>query len=205
MPRNQIHDPKVWLSETNQEFGIFQYSYQFSLKDKIYVSTIQDKSIIDNCIQSATLKHNDYLAGDIQKEFKVVSTSVIGQVEHELKWHVSNIFNNSVSKIDLDDDLWVNYQKATEYNPIHSHIGQFSFVIYADISESIREEHKKSIGNAETRGLIQFNSQLTNDIMLFNPSKYTILIFESSHLHQVYPFYSNETRISIAGNIASVQ
>ena len=117
---------------------------------------------------------------------------------------MSNVVRRQVSYVNLDNDLWVNYQKATEYNPAHSHIGQFSFVIYADISESIREEHKKSIGNAETRGLIQFNSQLTNDIMLFNPSKHTILIFESSHLHQVYPFYSNETRISIAGNVKGV-
>ena len=31
-----------------------------------------------------------------------------------------------------------------------------------------------------------------------------ILIFESSHTHQVYPFYSDETRISIAGNIYEI-
>lgn len=205
MPRNQIHDPKEWLSESNQEFGIFQYPYQFSLKDKIYVSTIQDKSIIDKCIHSATLKHNDYLAGDIQKEFKVTSADVIGQVEHELKWHISNIFNNKVSQVNLNNDLWVNYQNSTEYNPVHSHTGQFSFVIYADIPEIIRQEHTQSIGNSHARGLIQFTSQLTNDVMYFNPSTYTILIFESSHLHQVYPFYSNETRISIAGNIVDTQ
>ena len=61
------------------------------MKDRIYASNIRDNSIIDKCIQSATLKHNDYLAGDIQKEFKVTDSHVINQVEDELKWHMSNI------------------------------------------------------------------------------------------------------------------
>ena len=204
MPHNQIHNPKAWLEETNQEFEIFQYSYQFSLKDRIYASNIRDNSIIDKCIQSATLKHNDYLAGDIQKEFKVTDSHVINQVEDELKWHMSNIFKNEIYNINLKNDLWVNYQQSTEYNPMHSHIGQFSFVIYAEVPETIRQEHTHSNGNSKSRGLIQFTSQLTNDILYFNPSKYTILIFEASHLHQVYPFYSNETRISIAGNINDI-
>jgi hypothetical protein len=200
---NEVHDPAKWLKETNQKFDIFPYVYQFSLTDKVYISTIKNKSILNSCIQSATQKNNDTLAGDIQQEFKVTSKSAINQVKDELKWHLSNIFNKEVLVVKLNE-LWVNHQKATEYNPSHSHDGQFSFVIYAEISESIREEYKESFGNAKTRGLIQFNSQLTNDVMVFNPSKYTVLIFESSHLHQVYPFYSNETRISIAGNIADI-
>ena len=200
---NEIHNPAKWLRETNQKFGIFQYAYQFSFKDKIYLSTIKNKSILDSCIKSSTQKSNDHLAGDIQQEFRITSNSTIHQVQEELKWHLSNICNKQVSYVN-SDILWVNYQKATEYNPSHYHVGEFSFVIYADIPESIREEHKSSFGTAKTRGLIQFSSQITNDIMLFNPSKYTILIFESSHSHQVYPFYSNETRISIAGNIKEV-
>jgi hypothetical protein len=199
----RVHDPEAWLKETNQKFDIFYYPYYFTLKDKIYTSIIQNKSIVDECIRHASVPANNSLAGDIQNEFRVTNTDVISQVEHELKWHVSNIFNNSVSisKIDLDS-MWVNYQKATEYNPIHFHTsGEFSFVIYADIPETVRQEHKQSFGNYKSRGLVQFTSQFTNQNMLFNPSRYTILIFESSHLHQVYPFYSNETRITISGNI----
>lgn len=200
---NIIHDPQAWLEETNRKFDIFHYPYHFSLKEKVYVSTIQNKSIIDECIQHATHAYNESLAGDIQNEFGVTNTDTISQVEHELNWHMSNIFNNTVSFSIIDSDLWVNYQKATEYNPTHSHSGEYSFVIYADIPETIRQEHKQSIGTSRRRGLIEFISQFTNNHMMFNPSKYTILIFESSHLHQVYPFYSNETRTSIAGNIVS--
>jgi hypothetical protein len=196
-----VHDPNNWFKESGQEFDIFQYAYQFSLKDKVYASTLQDKSIIDSYVDSETLKHNNYLAGDIQRQFKITNQDIISRVEKELAWHISNVFKAPVSDIDLNSDLWINYQQATEYNPSHYHLGKFSFVIYADIDQSIREEHNQSAGNAKTRGLIQFTSQLTNDTMLFNPSKYTILIFEASHLHQVYPFYSNNTRISIAGNV----
>ena len=204
--KHNVHDPQKWLKETNREWDLFQYGYQRLLLDKIYASTIKDKSIIDQCLNnSSNISINNKLAGDIQKEFKVDDDNVIQSVEEELKGHLSNI-NGPVNKLDLNGALWVNYQQATEFNPTHRHDGILSFVIYADIPEEIREEHKNSPSeNTKTRGLIQFSSQFTNDILAFNPSTYTILIFESSHVHQVYPFYSDNTRITIAGNIRHIE
>jgi hypothetical protein len=200
-----IHDPQEWLKETNREWDLFYYGYQRPLFDKIYASTIKDKSIIDQCLNSANIKHNNVLAGDIQKEFKVNDSDALQSVEEELKKHLYNM-GEHVNKLDLNGDLWVNYQQATEFNPTHNHSGILSFVIYADIPEEIREEYKNSpSGNTKTRGLIQFTSQFTNELLAFNPSTYTILIFESSHVHQVYPFYSDNTRITIAGNIQHIE
>ena len=200
-----VHDPQKWLRETNREWDLFQYSYQRLLLDKIYVSTIKDKSIIDQCLNSANIKHNNELAGDIQKEFKVDDIDALQSVEEELKKHLYNM-GEHVNKLGLNGDLWVNYQQATEFNPSHNHTGLLSFVIYADIPEEIRKEYKNSpSGNTQTRGLIRFSSQFTNEGLYFNPSTYTILIFESSHLHQVYPFYSDNTRITIAGNIQHIE
>ena len=202
---NIVHDPQRWLKKTNREWDLFQYGYQRFLFDKIYVSTIKDKSIIDQCLNNANINFNHKLAGDIQKEFQVDDSDVIASVEEELKKHISNI-NGHVNKLDLDGDLWVNYQQATEFNPSHSHNGLLSFVIYADIPEEIREEYKNSPSeNAKTRGLIQFSSEFTNEVLAFNPSTYTIFIFEASHIHQVYPFYSDNTRVSIAGNIHLIE
>jgi hypothetical protein len=201
------HDPQRLLEETNKEWDIFQYSYQFSMKDKIYFSTIRDKAIVDLCVNSLGDSANDMLAGDIKEEYRVNSTEAIERTQEELKYHVSNIMGpiDSVSIFSEgveQADLWVNFQKAYEFNPTHSHGGIFSFVIYADIPEEIRQEHLNSYSNnSQCRGLIQFSSELTNNAIYLNPSKYTILVFESSHMHQVYPFYSNNTRISIAGNV----
>lgn len=200
-------DPQKWLKETNREWDLFQYSYQRLLFDKIYASTIKDKSIIDQCLSSANIKYNNALAGDIQKEFKVDNPDALQSVEEELKKHLYNLNGHAnVNKLGLNGDLWVNYQQATEFNPSHRHDGILSFVIYADIPEEIREEYKNSPSEiAKGRGLIQFSSQFTNEAMVFNPSTYTIFIFESSHMHQVYPFYSDNTRITIAGNIQSIE
>lgn len=200
----KVFDPTKYLKETNQEWDLFQYGYQRILFDKIYTSTIKDKSIIDQCLNNANIKYNDNLAGDIQKEFQVDNPDVIAAVEEELKGHITNL-NENVTQLELDG-LWVNYQQATEFNPMHGHDGLLSFVIYADIPEEIREEYKNSpSGNTQKRGLIQFSSQFTNESLTFNPSTYTIFIFESSHAHQVYPFYSDNTRVSIAGNINYIE
>lgn len=210
MTTSTAHDPHKWLEETNKEWDVFQYNYQFSLKDKIYFSTIRDKSIVDLCINSLGDSANNMLAGDIKEEYRVNSTEAIERTQEELKYHVSNITGGPINSVSLVNqavgelDLWVNFQKAYEFNPTHAHAGIFSFVIYADISEEIRQEHLNSYSHhSQCRGLIQFSSEFTNEAVYFNPSKYTILMFESSHMHQVYPFYSNNTRISIAGNIHS--
>jgi hypothetical protein len=200
-------NPKMWLSQTRQDFDFFRYPYQNTLKDTIYGSTIRDFSLIDSCMENHGENINFSLAGDIQSEFELNDEATLALIKDELSFHLSNIFQSKVATVSLIDPntqsnhLWINYQKANEYNPSHKHTGEFSFVIYGDIPESIRQEYKDSKGNVDTRGLIQFQSEFTNDRLNFNPSKGDILIFESSHMHQVYPFYSNETRISIAGNV----
>jgi hypothetical protein len=206
---NTIHDPQKWLEKTNKEWDIFGYAYQFSLKDKIYVSTLENKShLIDSCLKSSVHeKFNNNLAGDIQSEYRVTSDQALEDIREELKIHLSRITNKTISAVDIThkdglDDAWVNRQKATEFNPSHDHTGIYSFVIYADIPESIRKEHEQSFSQStQVRGLIQFHSEFTNQKINFNPSTHTIFIFQSSHQHQVYPFYSDETRITIAGNI----
>lgn len=209
---NTINDPQLWLKETNREWDMFQYPYQFSMKDKIYVSTIRDKSIIDLCVNSLGNNANPDLAGDIKEEYHVNTAEAVEKTKEELKYHLSNnILQQPINTVGLfrepRENLWVNFQRKNEFNPSHFHSGIFSFVIYADIPESIRQESLNShsgSGNTQSRGLIQFTSQFTNEVMFFNPSKYDILIFESSHIHQVYPFYSDETRITIAGNIYEI-
>jgi hypothetical protein len=102
----------------------------------------------------------------------------------------------------LDFSLWINYQKPYEFNPPHCHDGVLSFVMYASIPEEIRSEYLDSHSpHAKMRGLIQFSSERTNEVFNFNPQTNDIFIFESTHKHEVFPFYSDNTRVSVAGNI----
>jgi hypothetical protein len=202
----RVSEPNKILHEMNADWVILAHDYQRNpLHDRIYTSRLVNTNLKQLCINSATEEYNHNLAGDIQKEFEVTQTDVISKVEEELCIHTSRILNQRVKSINVDG-LWVNFQQKQEFNPRHSHEGMYSFVFYASIPESIRKEYLKSPStNTKSRGLIEFCSEYTNDSIIFNPSENNIFIFESSHIHQVYPFYSDETRISIAGNINYIE
>ena len=41
--------------------------------------------------------------------------------------------------------LWINYQKANEFNPPHDHDGKLSFVIYLKIPDELKKENKEAV------------------------------------------------------------
>jgi hypothetical protein len=196
-----------------QEFEIFEYDYLCNFNDKIY------HAVTDNILTKKTLKaankviHNykENLAGDLTKEtllFKQDTNKHINYVQDVmpdicdmLHEHIKNITDNLDISIEIQD-MWANYQSPRDFNPIHDHVGDFSFVWYLDIPEEIRTEHLQVNNTAPLRGLIQFISSYSSEQMTFNPATNDILIFRSNHLHQVYPFFSDNIRISVSGNIA---
>lgn len=207
---DRIINVNEFLKKIDSNYFVGAYNYLSEFNDKIYMSNIENLAIKDLCLNDFSTNFNSELAGDISNEFRVNNPEAIRAVEIELVHHLRKALNLKVADVSFKDpgkpgyNLWVNYQKQYEFNPTHNHGGEFSFVIYASIPEEIRNEHKNSHGNAKTRGLIQFQSERTNEFLLLNPSENNILIFKSNHLHQVYPFYSDLTRISIAGNVHSI-
>lgn len=179
--------------------------------DKVYQGEIIDKDILSDVLKLDSKDAAKSLAGDLADEKYVILTDVFREkLERELQIHLERIYGAAVSRLDLFDEgvetdaIWVNRQFAGEYNPTHSHSGYLSYVFYPELPEVIREEHKDQKGNSMSRGLIQFLSERTNDKLLLNPKKGDIFIFNSEHNHAVYPFYSDVERISVAGNIFSV-
>ncbi len=110
-------------------------------------------------------------------------------------------------------DLWVNFQKKGEFQPIHNHGGIFSFVIWMDIPYHYKDEAKlpfaKSNSHIPPGGNFSFLTasgtsrevKPTNIEMSPEMNGYCCF-FPSDLCHQVYPFYtSDKDRISISGNI----
>ena len=112
-------------------------------------------------------------------------------------------------------DVWTNYMKKGEFNPLHDHNGALaSFVLWVQIPFKAEDE-KKYPGyvpavNECSSGTFQFlyptmignlrSHIIHNDIS----DEGTILMFPANMKHCVYPFYtSDEERISIAGNITA--
>ena len=109
-------------------------------------------------------------------------------------------------------DLWVNFQKKHDFNPVHNHRGAISFVIWMKIPYKREDEantaRTKGIAEGCLSGCFQFLftsmlGQIIKHNYYLDPSyEGTILIFPSQFNHAVYPFYtSDEERISISGNI----
>jgi hypothetical protein len=195
------------------EYGIHDYEYSSKyFIDRVYYDCV-DPSLTTFLKEKSNKTRQDYrdkLAGDIQRqfllysipdEFDVVGNEGINNINKMLEHHLRKIMKDEYIDHELVD-LWVNFQEKYEFNPVHDHGGTFSFVWYLDIPEEIRKEHLESVGTAQCRGLIQFASTFTPEQMTFNPRTNDILIFRSSQMHQVYPFYSDATRISVSGNIS---
>ena len=114
------------------------------------------------------------------------------------------------------ESLWVNYQKQHEFNPPHDHSGVYSFVIWMQIPTSYAEQRKLPIcaeSNADNH-ISNFAFSYTNTMgrvatFAYNMEKEAegyMVMFPSTMLHQVFPFYENDgERISISGNINIAQ
>ena len=101
--------------------------------------------------------------------------------------------------------LWINYQKANEFNPPHDHDGALSFVIYLGIPDELKEENKKYLGRSAGPGGIQFlygeGPREAITYMSHFPEEGDMFVFPAWLKHWVSPFKSDCVRISVSGNV----
>ena len=101
--------------------------------------------------------------------------------------------------------LWINYQKANEFNPPHDHDGKLSFVIYLKIPEELKKENEQYKGRSCGPGGIQFmygeGPRDAITYMSYFPKENDMFIFPACLKHWVSPFKSDCERVSVSGNI----
>ena len=128
-----------------------------------------------------------------------------------------NYYNVYIAKTALPPvfklkELWVNFQKQHEFNPVHNHAGDFSFVIFMKIPTHWKEQHvlpfslKASLPVASDFQFVWSRKEdevcITRNIPLSSEDEGRMLFFPSWLQHQVYPFYgTEEERVTISGNI----
>ena len=102
--------------------------------------------------------------------------------------------------------LWINYMKKNEFNPLHDHSGDISFVIYLQVPKDIKSEFEAFKGNGVGPGCIGFYyGERVENIKTqhhFFPSEGDMFLFPASTKHMVPPFRSDGTRISVSGNLS---
>ena len=109
-------------------------------------------------------------------------------------------------------ELWVNYQKQHEFNPIHSHGGFYSFVIFVKIPTHWKEQHALPFSaNSNSPNASDFafvwsvkdSEMCENTYFQLSPEdEGRMLFFPATLQHMVCPFYEcEEERVTISGNI----
>ena len=170
---------------------------------------------------------NKNLAGNISRMYKLedpqnlviqnVNNILFNPIDNPkmfefINMEVANMYRKSVCHYPFIgtfnpqlDDIWVNFQKKGEFQPVHRHSGLFSFVIWMDIPYNYKDET-----NSEQKGNFTFvtscaaNRGIRDIIIPMSPKMNGYCCFFPSDLsHQVYPFYtSDKDRITISGNIS---
>lgn len=174
------------------------------------------------------LRYNNSLAGNLKKEYAFIPSKALYEELLEYLKRLGNYYwaqwNTLRPELEIKNtehydsngnftkDLWVNFQSKHEYNPIHHHGGELSFVIWVNIPYSIEDEFKVfSTANSKTTGTFSFHYPDhfhvggVNSHCLYADRTWEgqIIMFSSQLQHSVYPFYtSDEYRISVSGNLS---
>jgi len=165
--------------------------------------------------KTLTKPYNDHLAGQIEKELQFDLKKDLW-IAKELETY-TNTWIDGYKRFSGDasfnplyklDSLWINFQKAGEYNPAHVHTGcTLSFIIYLEVPQEMLDEWKTPL---KTRGTPPGCTMFTygedqNGVVtqrLIKPSKDILLMFPASLRHAVPHFSSkNVTRTTVSGNI----
>jgi hypothetical protein len=145
--------------------------------------------------------------GNFQNLDYQVTSTLNGLQEVKTKYVVNLNRNNQ-------PDMWVNFQQKGEYNPLHSHSGTLSFVIWVKIPYDL--ENEKNLPNiirsntASGPAFTFVHSGFSEQVSVYNipiDKSYEgkMIIFPSWLQHMVSPFYtSNDFRISVSGNLVPV-
>ena len=201
----------------------------FPFGPPIYINQVDDNIIkeLDARIEETGGKPefdaSGQLAGRIKKQThldEVISESV----RQDILKHCASFYEQTSGGQELPlstmslDSIWSNIQEAREYNPVHQHTGNFSFVIYTrnDLEDLSVE---KMQDNEYDNKIVDYDNQkpLAGMIELFYgegnwmnwtsfqhiPKRGDILIFPSWLRHTVYAHYeTGKIRISVAGNVS---
>lgn len=189
----------------------------------IFKSTLPN-TIFDNIKEEITIQTT--FKNKLHKKMSAANTNLAGCIEEEFIFNMPKDLENYLnilakeyaSRYNLSDatdivrhSSWINRQKATEYNPLHNHSGDISWVMWTTIPYLLSDEDKiPNTKFAQRKFNSRFNfvysklngqiSQHTLDIDSSWEGK--IIMFPNYLLHYVNPFFTSDNfRISIAGNI----
>ena len=196
----------------NVEYGHVNfgpYLFRSVLPDYIIKRLLKDGSKLreeDN--------YNHRLAGHLKSQFlfkketqswfyKEINPVLNAYREGHCRYH-------SIPNLPLElkyDDLWINYMTSGEFNPLHTHGGDYSFVLFLDIPKKLIQEQNDYHGTSTPPGALMFEftqqarPKWATTGTIVEPKQNDFFMFPAMLQHWVVPFKSNITRITVSGNL----
>jgi len=161
--------------------------------------------------RTLTKKHTQYLAGNIDEEY-VFDLKKDSWIEEEFKVAI-NTWIAGFRQFSGDrkfqpsyklHPLWINFQKAGEYNPIHTHPNcNLSMILFLEVPKEMLEEKRTTKGAAPGHTGFMYGEDAYGFIThrIIKPEKNVLYMFPSGLRHYVSHFNSKVTRTSVSGNI----
>jgi len=208
---SQLRVPHITMGEDKIITPFGPMLYQTFLSDAEIASLLTEGSRLNQ-------EDNDYafsLAGNMKRgrsfqygeEFRDAFAPVVMDKANKFVRGASDVFGFRLPQPENLSlfDLWINYQKPSDFNPFHIHSHFLSFVIYCDVPDSIFEIQADS--NQPVAGNVSFHygeviSPLSHPTYTVRPENNLMFLFPARLQHVVYPFYADGTRVSVAGNIS---
>ena len=175
---------------------------------------IHDRLLVEAKEKLESYNHN--LAGHLDKQLSFDKETMMWFYSEMLPiWNAYRQIHcnfHGLEQLPIDyssSSLWVNHMRAGEYNPLHTHHGDLTFVAYLDVPKEIEDEQKKYIGKSAPPGCIEFMLTFTDFTKKqwaslgkhISPRTGDLLVFPAKLQHTVPPFKSDVTRISVSGNL----
>tara|TARA_R100001509_G_scaffold160374_1_gene128082 strand:+ start:977 stop:1558 length:582 start_codon:yes stop_codon:yes gene_type:complete len=159
------------------------------------------------CERQNSLNHR--LAGHLNDQFLIDNTKLEKILEKYLNIYKQVFSEYYAGTVDFYiQSSWVNFMKRAEFNPPHSHEGDFSAVLFLSMPDEIKKENQNFKGsggvNSGPGELRFFTGVEVQDFIneaSFLPDRGDLFIFPAKLSHMVAPFKSDVERISVAFNM----
>jgi len=180
----------------------------------LYKTKLPDESIekiLSFCKRDILLDSRKKLAGHIEEEYLLNTDDLFTILAPYINSYV--IALNEQRGVVINKNIkmtsaWVNYMKQGEFNPPHTHTGDLSCVLYLNIPDDMDKNKINHVANSSAPGSIEFKYGEKLKYILRNhtffPEKGDFYIFPSWLQHCVFPFKSEEERISVSANFVEI-
>ena len=193
-----VLDEKNYM-EILKPFGPPIYKSNLGIKDIEKINSYLENNLLNDDDKKKKLDASNSLVGKVKEEIHLEKEFLEKELLNIIGPHINNFLVNSNYKSHKSiniDSCWVVRQYESEYNPVHSHNGDVSGVLYLKFPQDRKSGKDGSITFVNSPTFFLNRGHLT-----LIPEIGSIFLFPSYVLHTVYPIRENqEERRCIAFN-----